>query len=66
MNEAKLNFCQGMSEAFRTVWFDISLALALPEENDDLRAWLTTYKDQIHTLMDEWLDKAGEALEEDK
>lgn len=64
MNEVKLNFCQGMSEAFRTAWFDISCALELLEENSDLRAWLTTYKDKMHNLMDEWLDKATEALED--
>ena len=66
MNEAKLNFCEGKSEAYREVWFDISVALALPEENDDLRAWLTTYKDKMHTLMNEWLDKAAKAFNEEE
>ena len=66
MNEAKLNFCQGMSEAFRAAWFDISCILELPEEDIDLRVWLTTYKNQMHNLMNEWLDKAIEALNEEE
>ena len=65
MNETKLNFCLGMSEAFRLVWFDLSCAIELSKENSNLRDWLTIYKDQTHTAMNKWLDKAAEALEED-